>query len=169
MGHMYSWLKANLHNKNERKKTFREHRCGAGQTLSEGQVKIRLFSSRALERVNLSYLDLRECYSFYSSRELLFLLTSRYFQCGTLIQFPLLDLRAFLGNRDFGSWALTMPVSDGPSRCVGPSLHRLYSFDPFGPLRPAHQIILSPSLAKSSFFTATLIFLLPYLKLLSIS
>ena len=36
--------KSNLHDKNDREKTFREHRCGAGQTLSESQVRIRLFT-----------------------------------------------------------------------------------------------------------------------------
>ena len=49
--------------------------------------------------------------------------------------FPFLDLRAFLGDRDFGSWALTMSVSDGPSKRMGSSLHRPSSSDPSGPLR----------------------------------
>ena len=49
--------------------------------------------------------------------------------------FPFLDLRAFLGDRDFGSWAHTASVYDGPSKRVGPSLHRSNSPNPSGPLR----------------------------------
>ena len=145
MGHTVLATQSNLHDKNDRKKTFREHRCGAGQILSEGQVRIRLFT---LECQGGSIFPTLICVNvtpFIVIESWLFFLTSRSFQCGTLIQFPLLDLRAFLGNRDFGSWALTTPVSEGPLRCVGPSLHRPNSFNPSGPLRSAHQIILSPS------------------------
>ena len=49
--------------------------------------------------------------------------------------FPFFDLRAFQGDRDSGLWALAMSVSDGPSKRVGPSLHRPNSFNPSGPLR----------------------------------
>ena len=45
-----------LHNK-KRKDPYREHRCGAGQILSEGQVRIS-YHSKMLERVNFAYLDM---------------------------------------------------------------------------------------------------------------
>ena len=49
--------------------------------------------------------------------------------------FPYLDLRAFLGDRDFRSWAHTVSVCDGPIKRVGPSLHRPNNPNPSGPLR----------------------------------
>ena len=45
-----------LHSK-KRKDPYREHRCGAGQIPSEGQVRIS-YHSRVLERVNYAYLDM---------------------------------------------------------------------------------------------------------------
>ena len=90
------------------------------------------------------YLDLRECQSFYSGGELAFLLDLQIFSMWDSNtnspkrgeqEFPFFDLRAFLGDRDFGSWALTMSVSDGPSKRVGLSLHRPNSSNPSGPLR----------------------------------
>ena len=49
--------------------------------------------------------------------------------------FPFSDLRAFLGDRDFESWALTVSVSDGLSKRMRSSLHRPNSSNPSGPLR----------------------------------
>ena len=48
--------------------------------------------------------------------------------------FPFSDLRVFLGYGRFGSWALIVSVSDGPSK-LGPSLHRPKRPNPSGPLR----------------------------------
>ena len=61
------------------RKTLREHRCGAGQKLSEGQVRIRPLGFRGVRVVNSSYLDLRESYPFYSSGEVAFLLDLQIF------------------------------------------------------------------------------------------
>ena len=97
-----------------------------------------------------TYLDLRGCQVFYRSRELAFLLGFQIFSMWDSNTnssergeqgFPFSDLRAFLGDRDFGSWALTMSVSDGPSKHVEPSLHRPNCSDPSGPLREAHQAL----------------------------
>ena len=49
--------------------------------------------------------------------------------------FPLLDLRAFIGDRDSGSWARTEYVGDGLSQRMGPSLHRSNNPNSSGPLR----------------------------------
>ena len=114
----YSRLKANLHNKNDRKKTFREHRCGAGQTLSEGQVRIRFFT---LERQRGSIHRTSICESvspFIVVESWLFFLLSKSFPCGTPIQI----LQSVM-SKDFPFLILgffqAIEISDhGPSLCL---------------------------------------------------
>ena len=142
------------------KKTFRGRRCGAGLTLSEGQVRSRRFPFLERKRGSINLTSISENVSpFIVVERWLFFLTSRSFQCGTIVvesRLFLLTSRSFqcgtmipilqnVVNNDFPFWILVffwaVEISDhGPIlRLSAMSFHSAWDYLHTGPTVPIRQ------------------------------